>query len=375
MRRTIILLLVVIAAAAGGYAVYKNLNSTPSNVIHVSGNIELEEVNIGFKTSGKLVERTVDEGDNVTKGEVIARLDKDQLLRQRDREVATLAEDEAQLAQSRTSLQMQTESTAADLDSRQADLTSSQSKLDELKAGARPQELAEASSSTAAAQAEFDRAKKDWDRSQQLHKDDDISTSQFDQSRKAFESAQANLNQAKQHEELVKEGSRKEDVDQAQAQLLRTKAGIRTGEANALDVKRRQQDVVARSAEIDREHAQIALIDSQLADTTAISPINGCRAGEEHRCRRSNRPRNIGGDCGRPGPSVAARLHQGNRSLASEARRSCDRPDGCCDGQDLQRESGVHFFRSGIYAEADSDHRRTRETGLPHQDRYRQSAA
>jgi HlyD family secretion protein len=274
MKRLLILLLVV-AVAGGAYAIYRNYNSAPSDKIRVSGNIELEEVNIAFKTSGKLIERTVDEGDNVTKGEVIARLDKDQLLRQRDREVATLAEDEAQLAQSRTSLEMQTESTSADLDSRKADLTSYQSKLDELKAGSRPQELAEAAASTAAAEAEYQRAKSDWDRSQQLHKDDDISTSQYEQSKKAFDSAQANLDQARQHEALLKEGSRKEDLDQAQAQVIHAKANVRGGEANVLNVKRSQEDIAAKEAEIDREKAQIALIDSQLADTTAISPING----------------------------------------------------------------------------------------------------
>ena len=52
-----------------------------SNRIMVSGNIELTEVNIAFKTPGRLVERTVDEGDAVKKGQVVARLDRDQLLR------------------------------------------------------------------------------------------------------------------------------------------------------------------------------------------------------------------------------------------------------------------------------------------------------
>ena len=33
------------------------------NRIVVSGNIELTEVNIAFKTAGRLIERTVDEGD------------------------------------------------------------------------------------------------------------------------------------------------------------------------------------------------------------------------------------------------------------------------------------------------------------------------
>ena len=42
-----------------------------------------------------------------------------------------------------------------------------------------------------------------------------------------------------------------------------------------MDIKRRQEDVTGKQAEIEREKAQIALIDSQLNDTTAVSPITG----------------------------------------------------------------------------------------------------
>src|ERR1017187_9334269 len=37
----------------------------------------------------------------------------------------------------------------------------------------------------------------------------------------------------------------------------------------------REQDIVARQGDIERAKSQIALIDSQLADTIAVSPING----------------------------------------------------------------------------------------------------
>ena len=71
----------------------------------ISGNIELNEVNIAFKTAGRLIERTVDEGDAVKKGQIIARLDRDQLLAQREREVAGLASSESQLAQAQTAVE------------------------------------------------------------------------------------------------------------------------------------------------------------------------------------------------------------------------------------------------------------------------------
>ena len=90
MKKRIILIAVVLVAA-GVAAVYafRGCGRRPSNRMHRSpAIIELTEVNIAFKTAGRLIERTVDEGDAVKKGQVIARLDRDQLLRQRAREGA-----------------------------------------------------------------------------------------------------------------------------------------------------------------------------------------------------------------------------------------------------------------------------------------------
>jgi HlyD family secretion protein len=47
------------------------------------------------------------------------------------------------------------------------------------------------------------------------------------------------------------------------------------GEANSLELKRREQEIATRRAEIERARAQVALIDSQLADTIAASPVGG----------------------------------------------------------------------------------------------------
>ena len=107
MKKRIVLILVLVAAAGAAIWAYRGTNRPPSNRIVVSGNIELTEVNIAFKTAGRLIERTVDEGDAVKKGQVIARLDRDQLSAQRERETAGLASSNDQLAQARTSLEWQ----------------------------------------------------------------------------------------------------------------------------------------------------------------------------------------------------------------------------------------------------------------------------
>lgn len=275
MKKIILIVVVIVVLGAAGMLAYRSLHTEPTDRILVSGNIELTQVDIAFKTSGRLLERTVDEGDTVQKGMVIARLDREQLLRQRDTAQAALDTAEAQLAESQSALRWQRETMQADMQLRSADLSAAQSQYLQLKNGSRPQEIQEATAAVSAAQSQYDQAKKDWDRAQTLYKNDDISTSQYDQFRSRYESSEANLKQAKEHAGLVEAGPRSEAIESAQAQVERARASLKMGQANAIETKRREQDIAARQGDIEHAKAQIALIDSQLADTIAVSPING----------------------------------------------------------------------------------------------------
>src|SRR5215469_12882754 len=275
MKKKIAILLVISALAVAAVYAFRGSNRRPDNRLVVSGNIELTEVNIAFKTAGRLIERNVDEGDSVKKGEVLARLDRDQLIAQREREAAGLASAQSQLAQAETSLEWQKATLAADIEQKNADLATNQARLAELKNGSRPQEKLDAKAAVDAAQAELVRSRRDWDRAQTLHKDDDISTAQFDQYRNRWESATAALNSAKEREALVLAGPRAEVIQAQEGQVERARAALKMAEANALEMKRREQELTTRRAEIGRSNASIALIDSQLADTVAVSPVDG----------------------------------------------------------------------------------------------------
>ena len=276
MKKRIILILIVLAAAgvAAMYA-FRGMGRNQTGRIVVSGNIELTEVNIAFKTAGRLIERTVDEGDGVKKAQVIARLDRDQLMAQRQREVAGLESAQTQLAQSETSLAWEKATLAADIEQRRADLGSNEARLAELNNGARPQEKLDAHAAVDVAQSELDRAKKDWDRAQTLYKNDDISTAQFDQYRNRWESAQAAVKSVKEREALVLAGPRAEVIRAQEGQVERARAAVKIAEANSLEMKRREQDLATRRAEIARATASLAMIDSQLADTIVASPVDG----------------------------------------------------------------------------------------------------
>ena len=275
MQKRIIPIIVVVLAIAAGIYFFNRNGKESQNQITVSGNIELTEVSIAFKTSGRLIERALDEGDSVKKGTIVARLDQDQLTAQRARETAGLQFSTAQLAQAETALAWQKQSLEADLEQRRADLASTEARLLELKNGSRPQEIQEAQAAVASAQAEFDRARKDWDRAQTLYKNDDISTAQFDQYRSRKESAEAALKQIKERQSLVLAGPRTEQIQAAAAQVQRAQSAIKAAEANRLEIKRREQELPMRRADIARAQANLALIETQLTDTIAASPIDG----------------------------------------------------------------------------------------------------
>jgi HlyD family secretion protein len=275
MKKKLPILILVVAVGVAAVYALRNAKKEPDNRLIVSGNIELNEVNIGFKTAGRLLERTVDEGADVKKGQVLARLDRDQLQAQREREAAGLASSEAQLVQARTAVEWQKATLAADIDARRADLASAEARLSELRTGARPQEKRDAQAAVDAATAEAQRAGKDWERAQTLYKNDDISTAQFDQFRGRSESAEAALKQAKEREALVLAGPRVEQVTAQEAAVARARAAVKQAEANEMEVRRRTEELTTRRAEIGRARASVSLVDTQLSDTVAVSPVDG----------------------------------------------------------------------------------------------------
>jgi len=274
-KKFIAVALVLIVFGAAGALWSGWFNSQPDQTIRLSGNIELTEINVAFKTAGKLVELGADEGMAVHRGMLLARIDHDQMQRQREKEQAGVAAAESEFAQSATAVKYQHETTESDIALRKAELKHAEAYLNELLAGSRPQEIQQAQAAVADAQTQRDQANLDWDRAQVLYKNDDISTAQRDQFRARYESTAATLRQAEQHLAIVQEGPRREQVDAARAQVDRAQAALRLSEANWIELKRRQQEVEFKQAEIRKAKAQLAVINSQLLDTEATSPIDG----------------------------------------------------------------------------------------------------
>ncbi|MBI5281736.1 MAG: efflux RND transporter periplasmic adaptor subunit [Candidatus Solibacter usitatus] len=267
---------VILAAAVGGGLAWRAMrNGADTGVLRLSGNIELTQVDVSFKLPGRIVELAVDEGRDVKVGQLLARMDSNELTHQMEREKAGVESAESALAQLHMAIEYQGEAIGGDIALRRAELAAAESRLEELRNGSRPQELQSAQALLAEAAAQNTQAQRDWERAQRLYKNDDISTSQHDQFRTRAESAAAGLKRANEQLGLVREGPRREQIDQQRAAVERARAAVRLAEANRLELKRRQEEIHMRHAEIARARAQAGVLDVQMNDRTLLAPLAG----------------------------------------------------------------------------------------------------
>jgi HlyD family secretion protein len=273
MKKLLPVLVILIAAA--GYFAWSRSHVVDDNVLHLSGNIEFRKIDIAFKTAGKLLELKVEEGASVKLGQLLASLDREQMQRMRTRDSSTIDVAQSNLQQLRTAIQYQQTTLESEINLRNAEVRQAKAKLQELLDGARPQEVAQARAQVNDLKVIHDQAHREYDRAQKLIAQEDISQSQFDQFKTRFDSTTAQVQSAEQRLALILEGPRKTDIESARANLARAEAARKLTEAQRLDIHRKEEDLDARRADVARSKAGVSVIDSQLDDTSVVSPVDG----------------------------------------------------------------------------------------------------
>ena len=202
MKKIIPIVILLAAAVAAGVYLYPRLTqkAAPVNQLTLSGNIEAHESLVGFKVSGRIVELPVEEGQQVAQGALLARLD-DADLKQRIRiDEAAVGVRESNLA-----------------------LT---------LAGTRQQEVKAAQQTMIDAEADLAQKKLDNERAQKLFAKDEVSAQERDLAATALKHTEAIFKAAQQRYSEAVEGSRKEDIAIARANLNQAGASLGLSQVN-----------------------------------------------------------------------------------------------------------------------------------------------
>ena len=196
MKRLIPIVILLAAAIAAGVYFYPRLTRkpAPANQLTLSGNIEAHESLVSFKVQGRIVDLPVEEGQQVEQGALLARLE-DADFRQK-----VLIDKTGVIV-------------------RQSDLALT-------LAGTREQEVKASQQAVNDAQADLAEKKLDSDRAQQLFAKDEIAAQDRDLAATALKRAEATFKAAEQRLNEAVEGSRKEDVAIARANLAQANADL-----------------------------------------------------------------------------------------------------------------------------------------------------
>jgi HlyD family secretion protein len=255
----------VVVAAVVIWEIFFAPPKLPASIVALSGRIEGDDSAVAPKTSGKILEVTVREGDTVTAGQVIARLDDAQVRAKEDEAKAALTDSQAKLQGARDQIavlqdtlqqnQLQTGQSSMDANGRvreaQADLTAAQADLVQQQAALRLAEFnrdayARLAKTGAASQLQGLQAEVQADQQAAV-----VAGSQrkVESARGALTTAQANLDTPK---------IRNAQVSGTQAQIAQ-----------------QQSTIAAAKAETAQAQATLTQAQADRSDLTVVAPFSG----------------------------------------------------------------------------------------------------
>lgn len=191
-----LVLIILLGAGAGGYYYqHHRVNATQSDELTLYGNIDLREVQMAFNESARITRMTVQAGDAVHRGQLLATLE---------------------ARRYRASLQHA-----------QAGVDASQAALERLLAGSRQQDIKRLQALVQADQAELESKQLTFDRLNRLVRQKAATQQSLDEARAAMQAAAGHLEADRQSLKLAIAGPRAQDIAEARANLAGAKATLK----------------------------------------------------------------------------------------------------------------------------------------------------
>jgi membrane fusion protein YbhG len=203
-RRLILIILILAIAAATVYFV-KQRSAAQNAELVIQGNIDIRQVNLGFRVGGRIKEVRVDEGDTVKAGDVIAVLEDGPYT------------DQVHLAQ--------------------AQLASAEAALAKAINGSRKEDIDQARAQVGQMKANVVNAEANFARQRDLRAQRVVAQSDYDNALATRDSAVAQLAATQANLALLEAGSRYEDIDAAKAEVARTRANLEAAERDVADCR------------------------------------------------------------------------------------------------------------------------------------------
>ena len=251
-RRRIVLLLAVLAVVLGGGGYYVIASRPP--VLVLTGIVTTNDVVVSPQIGGQIGRLLVNEGDTVTRDQLLAEIAPDELAADRAYYTQSAEGLSSQVRESEAALRYQEQQTRDQI--RQAEAM-----------------LASTESQRVAAESDLEIARLSFERNQRLVQQQLISVEQFDQARTSFEGARAKV------ESLKKQA----DAQRAAVALARSTAEQIAMRRHQLEANQRQEAAATaqkRKAEVRLGYTEIRAPIDGIVDVRAVRPGEVVSAGQ-----------------------------------------------------------------------------------------------
>ncbi|HNQ24165.1 MAG TPA: HlyD family efflux transporter periplasmic adaptor subunit [Phycisphaerae bacterium] len=251
---------IVVLVAAGIVGVLW-LSQQQRGPLWVSGYIESDEIRVGSRVGGRVSEVLVREGQKVARGDALVKLEPFDLRERRAGADANLAASRAALAR------LQAGYRPEEIEQARARRDRFQAVLAKLEAGSRPLEIKILEDRLAVARAELVRAEGEFTRLQKLKENSQAAQEEMDEATRFYDSAKARFAQASNELALAQEGTRKEEIAEAQAALAEAQQALALFEKGY-----RREDIAEAEAHVAAARATLDAMDRQIQELDVTSP-------------------------------------------------------------------------------------------------------
>jgi HlyD family secretion protein len=226
--------------------------------------VPVQSVNLSPKTSGRLEDLRVEQGDKVEQGQIIALMDDADIQAQLAQRRANLAQVQAELAQARAG------SRPEEIGQARARLQQAEAQLSQARAGSRVEEIAQAKAQVDAAAARVSLTSSRVQRNRALAAQGAIAQDTLDEVLADDRSAKATLQEAQRRLVQLQNGSRTQEIDQQQGAVVEARQALQQ-----LQNGSRPEEIAQVEAAVAAAVGQLQAVQVQLRDTIIRAPFSG----------------------------------------------------------------------------------------------------
>lgn len=259
-KKLIVIIIILFSIVVTG--MYTKSESTKVELL-LFGTIEAQEVQIGSKIGGRVIEVLAQEGQIVKKGTPLVRFETDTLLAEKKQLQAR--SDQAQAYLKKLENGYRTEEIAQ----AQATVNRELAQLEALKNGPRPQEISQLKEEIIGVKAELNHYKTSLARLEQLFKEGYVSKQSCDDMAAKVALSDSRYQSLQQKLDLLEAGTRSEEIRVGQERYQQAIANL-----NLLKSGARSEDVAEAQARLAEASATIEKLNTQLNEAEVIAPVD-----------------------------------------------------------------------------------------------------